>query len=669
MKYVALLSGGKDSCYNLLHCAKNGHELVAAATLGPEPGKEELDSYLYQTVGQDAINLIAQALEVPLYRQVIKGTAVEQGSHYGDREDAVKGTEGDETEDLFTLLSTVKSKHPEVQGVSVGAILSNYQRVRVEHVCRRLGLTSLAYLWQRDQAELLSEMIEAGMLSILIKVAGIGLTTKHLGLSLTEMQPTLSKLNALYGLHVCGEGGEYETFTLDCPLFKYRINLIDTETVIHSDNDFATVAFLRLKNAVLEKKADLKDHDIAIPLLLDEQCEQLQESLIANECSKQVLPVLADLNKIQYCVEAPVTCRVNGPWICVSNVECDINSFSQGMSIEDEVRECFRIVAEHLLLHGQQLSSCVNINIYISTMELFTCVNSIYGTFFGASPPARACVAVDLPHPVRVRLECIAFNGNLSDRQGLHVQGLSYWAPANIGPYSQAILAGEMAFVSGQIGLIPSSLALPSPRSTARELALAMQHVYRIKTVLQSITGNNWTGFPQVMIYWLTDPKNVPFAIAAHAFLNIQSPSLFIGIKELPRGADVEIQTFLHTGRFMVPTDDEEEMHNVLPKFEENDIAETQDCHIHTETIHFPGHRAACVMIYIRGADLDHSRVKAELCRLSGSVLSVRLFHCLQISHKGFFNIFPITCVPCRFISTRNKEKFDYALCAIITGN
>lgn len=39
MKYVALLSGGKDSCYNLLYCARHGHELVAAATLGPEQGK------------------------------------------------------------------------------------------------------------------------------------------------------------------------------------------------------------------------------------------------------------------------------------------------------------------------------------------------------------------------------------------------------------------------------------------------------------------------------------------------------------------------------------------------------------------------------------------------------------------------------------------------------
>lgn len=39
MKYVALLSGGKDSCYNLSHCNANGHDLVAAATLAPPSGK------------------------------------------------------------------------------------------------------------------------------------------------------------------------------------------------------------------------------------------------------------------------------------------------------------------------------------------------------------------------------------------------------------------------------------------------------------------------------------------------------------------------------------------------------------------------------------------------------------------------------------------------------
>jgi diphthine-ammonia ligase len=37
-------------------------------------------------------------------------------------------------------------------------------------------------------------MIAAGMEAVLIKVAGIGLTTKHLGKTLAEMQPTLTTL-------------------------------------------------------------------------------------------------------------------------------------------------------------------------------------------------------------------------------------------------------------------------------------------------------------------------------------------------------------------------------------------------------------------------------------------------------------------------------------------
>lgn len=62
---------------------------------------------MYQTVGQDAIELVARALDVPLYRRVISGHAVEQGSEYGSRSGA-SGISGDETEDLHALLSTVK---------------------------------------------------------------------------------------------------------------------------------------------------------------------------------------------------------------------------------------------------------------------------------------------------------------------------------------------------------------------------------------------------------------------------------------------------------------------------------------------------------------------------------------------------------------------------------
>lgn len=86
------------------------------------------------------------------------------------------------------------------------------------------------------------------------------------------------------------------------------------------------------------------------------------------------------------------------------------------------------------------LTDIAYITLLLSSMDLFPVVNACYSTFFGGSPPARACVGVDLPKPNRLRLECIAHAGNdMTERHSLHVQGLSYWAPANIGPYSQAI--------------------------------------------------------------------------------------------------------------------------------------------------------------------------------------------------------------------------------------
>ena len=70
-------------------------------------------------------------------------------------------TEADEVEDLFKLLKNVKKRYPDVQGVASGIDHSNYKRLRIENCCQRLGLVSLAYLWKRDQQQLLQEMIDS----------------------------------------------------------------------------------------------------------------------------------------------------------------------------------------------------------------------------------------------------------------------------------------------------------------------------------------------------------------------------------------------------------------------------------------------------------------------------------------------------------------------------
>ena len=201
MKFAALLSGGKDSCFNIIKCIEFGHELVCLGNLLPAGEVEEINSFMYQSAAHNAIPYLAECFGVPLYRKVISGSAIVKSLDY-------ILTQDDEVEDLFILLRDMQLKHPDIQAVSCGAIVSTYQRLRVENVCDRLGLTPLTYLWQKDRRLLLNEIIESNVEAVLVKVAGAGLDPfKHLGKSLSSIKPTLERLHASLGLDLCGEGG------------------------------------------------------------------------------------------------------------------------------------------------------------------------------------------------------------------------------------------------------------------------------------------------------------------------------------------------------------------------------------------------------------------------------------------------------------------------------
>ena len=83
---------------------------------------------MFQTVGHEGISLYAEATGLPLYRETTRGDSVTKEMTY-------EPTRGDEVEDLYRLLRKVKEEVVGgVEGVASGAILSNYQRIRVENV-------------------------------------------------------------------------------------------------------------------------------------------------------------------------------------------------------------------------------------------------------------------------------------------------------------------------------------------------------------------------------------------------------------------------------------------------------------------------------------------------------------------------------------------------------
>jgi len=305
---------------------------------------------------------------------------------------------------------------------------------------------------------------------------------------------------------------------------------------------------------------------------------------------------------------------------------------------------------------------------------------------------------VDLPAPLRLMLDCIAYSEQkASDRQALHVQGLSYWAPANIGPYSQAVVVNERVFVSGQIGLIPSSLAIPFPRSPATEIPLVSQHADRIvEALLSNNSGDRNEGHAQVILYWLTQERHVSHAITAAQSLDRgTTPALFLVVKDLPRGALIEKQVLYHTGRGFAVYDEDGDIARVshLPLYGSSDFpiyaglnltrmcadvfaeAETD---IRYEVAYFQRAGASVMVICGRGT----SRWKEALRRLETAAhnegrlarsLSMRLFYNITATnHPPIPSFFDqsgpaITPVPCRCIRTRDQSNWDYALCILTT--
>ncbi|GAA99002.1 hypothetical protein E5Q_05691, partial [Mixia osmundae IAM 14324] len=328
MKIVGLLSGGKDSCFNLCHCVAQGHQVVCLASLAPPKGTDELDSYMYQTVGQDAIETVAQAMQLPLYRRIITGKALVQTMQYGSE----GATNGDETEDL---------------------------------------------------------------------------------------------------------------------LFKQRIELTETELVLSSasEDEFSTVAHLRIKRARLVDKSPGIE-TLTVPPLLDEyHLELLRPS------GGSSMPLPSSMRDAMQSAFAPPPADTK-TW----RVLCDLTSPCEGVTAQ--ARDCLQRLAAQANEHIVRL---VHLDVHLADMTDFASMNAVYRDFFRHSPPTRASAAT-----VEI----------------LHVQSLSYWAPANIGPYAQAVACGSQLFVAGAIGMRPADLSIAESSAASEAIdasrlgaVLASQHV------------------------------------------------------------------------------------------------------------------------------------------------------------------------------------------------
>jgi len=223
MQLIALFSGGKDSLFAIKKAIEQGHEIKYLATIN----SKNPDSYMYHTPNIGLTLMQSRCLNIQLVSK----------QSLGEKEKEVK--------DLEILLNNL-----DADGVVCGAIASNYQKERIEKVCENLRLKLLTPLWGMNQEELLREIVKSGFEVIITAVAAEGLDESWLGRKIDEKCiEDLIELNKKFHINVSGDGGEYESLVLDCPLFSRKIEITKSEKT-WKDN----AGLMEIKDAKLATK-------------------------------------------------------------------------------------------------------------------------------------------------------------------------------------------------------------------------------------------------------------------------------------------------------------------------------------------------------------------------------------------------------------------------------
>lgn len=223
MRLAALVSGGKDSALALNRALQEGHRITCLVSLVPK----RKDSWMFHFPNIHLTEMFAEAAEIQLVKRETTGIKEE------------------ELEDLRLALETL-----DVEGVVSGAIASQYQKERIEEVCKKLNLRSFTPLWHQDPIKLLEELLRLEFEVVFTGVSAYGFTEQWLGRSLSaETIRDLTDLQSKHQISPVGEGGEYETLVLDAPFFKKRIRLIETEIVWEKQS-----GYLHVTKALLVEK-------------------------------------------------------------------------------------------------------------------------------------------------------------------------------------------------------------------------------------------------------------------------------------------------------------------------------------------------------------------------------------------------------------------------------
>ncbi len=229
MKIASLFSGGKDSTFSIYLAKKQGHEIKCLLTIFPKSD----ESHLLHHPNLKWTRLQSKSMNIPFL-------TMNSDSDDSDQELGI----------MEKLLAKAKNDF-NIEGVVHGGIKSNFQRDSFETLCRKLNLELISPLWKIDSRKYLDDLNSSKFVFIITSVSSGGLDDFWLGKTIGKIE--INKLEILsekFKFNLDFEGGEAETFVLDCPLFSSPIEIIKKRKKWDGYRGRFEIIDARLKNDV-----------------------------------------------------------------------------------------------------------------------------------------------------------------------------------------------------------------------------------------------------------------------------------------------------------------------------------------------------------------------------------------------------------------------------------
>ena len=204
MKLACFFSGGKDSTYAIHLAKKQGHDVVCLLSIFTN--SEE--SHLLHHPNLRWTKLQSESMNIPQLTIISNSNET-----------------NDELIVMEKLLQNAKEQF-QIDGLVHGGIKSKFQKEKFETLCLKLNLVSIAPLWETNPKEYMNQLLDSNFHFMMVTVSSDGLDEQWLGKLITQSDiEVLNNLSDKFGFNLNFEGGESETFVLDCPLFSNPIQI------------------------------------------------------------------------------------------------------------------------------------------------------------------------------------------------------------------------------------------------------------------------------------------------------------------------------------------------------------------------------------------------------------------------------------------------------------